>query len=1108
MPLILDNIDSQLEFAMLTTLASSCRLDTAVGYFNLRGWRLIAEAVDALLPAEGGQPKVRLLVGMTENPDEEMRRFSRLEVRARLGLPVTNKVAEEYRRKMLAELRAQLQVGLPTPEDEAALRTLRRQIAAGDVSVRLFLAHPLHAKLYLCHRHDVAAPRVAYVGSSNLTQAGLREQGELNVDVLDGDATAKLQRWFDERWEDQFSVPVEMELVELLDESWVAPQPLEPYFVYLKMAYHLSREAREGLIQYGLPASMSDKLLDFQAAAVKIAARIVNRRRGVIIGDVVGLGKTMVATAIARLLQEEEGTEALIVCPKNLATMWESYRDEYRLLGSVMSLTQVARKLPDLRRYRVVVIDESHNLRSPKRQDYQALKRYITDNDCKVILLSATPYNKQLGDLDAQLSLFLHDDEDLEIRPEEAIADLGEAEFALRCDGQTSTLAAFRCSKHRADWQALLSQFLVRRTRRFVQDNYAETDEEERSYLTFGDGQRFYFPERVPLPLERQFTADDPARAMISDATLEAIASLRLPRYDMSAYIADGAVPDDSERPILDDLRNSANGNLRGFNRIMMFKRLSSSGPAFLATLRRHALRNRVALHALDQGLSLPLGSVDNALWSAEVDIQTGDLFEEGLLDDSDTAGESVAEIAYNKLVAARRSQVRWLRPVLFSYEFAEALRHDTEVLDSLLRQFGDWDSDRDGKMALLTDLVADRYGNEKVLVFTESADTARYVVEELQSRGVKGVAAVTGNSEDPSALAHRFSPNANSHLGPIDESRELRVLVSTDVLSEGQNLQDSRIVVCYDLPWAIVKLVQRAGRVDRIGQTAEQVLVYSMFPADSVENEIGLRRRIRERLQENATLLGSDEEFFGDPSEKATLTGLYDEQADTRFAVVGTGDDVDPVSMAYEIWRHAADNHPDLAARVERLPDVVYATRQAQDESGVVVHSAGVSGSDAFAFVPCDAAAYRITPQEALRLARCELDTPSVQRHDDHHTLVAKAFAGPLRAPVAGATAALTGVRKRCWDRLQNHRSKIEPSLLFSADKLDDALGYLCEWPLKEGATHRLAGALKERKIEDLAALIVNLYADGLLCVLPEATVPQELSEPRIICSMGLRSV
>ena len=185
---------------------------------------------------------------------------------------------------------------------------------------------------------DTAAPRVAYVGSSNLTEAGLRTQGELNVDVLDGDATDKLAGWFNDRWEDWLSLPVMPELVGVLDESWASEMLLDPYLVYLKMAYHLSKEAREGLIGYGLPASMQEELLDFQAAAVKIAARIVTQKRGAMIGDVVGLGKTLIGTAVARLLQEEYGFETLVVCPKNLTGMWEGYLYDYEVRGKVMSL--------------------------------------------------------------------------------------------------------------------------------------------------------------------------------------------------------------------------------------------------------------------------------------------------------------------------------------------------------------------------------------------------------------------------------------------------------------------------------------------------------------------------------------------------------------------------------------------------------------------------------------------------------------------------------------------------------------------------------------------------------------------------------------------------
>ncbi len=1116
MPLILDNIGSTLETALLRSLASSRTLDAVVGYFNLRGWRLLADAVDALPNCVGGEPKVRLLVGMTENPRDEMRRL----MRRRPEPPTTNATAAEHQQVTLAEYRAQLQVGLPTPEDEAALRALRRQMADGDVDVRLFLAHRLHAKLYLCHRDDAAAPRVGYVGSSNLTSAGLREQGELNVDVLDGDATAKLAAWFRELWNDQFTVPANLELIELLDESWASDAPLDPYLVYLKMAYHLSHEAREGLIQYGLPASMADKLLDFQVAAVQIAARIVNQRGGAMVGDVVGLGKTMIGTAVARLLQEENGFETLIVCPKNLVEMWDWYRQEYRLHGRVLSLSMAVKELKNERRHRLVLIDESHNLRNPKRKDYQALHDYIAQNDPNLLLLTATPYNKQFGDIAAQLGLFVSTDDDLGIRPERAIAEVGEAEFSRLCDSRMSSLGAFSESEHLEDWQALMSQFLVRRTRRFIQDNYARGDGLGRKYLHFGNRKRFYLPDRKAVPVEHEMASDDPAALMTSEDTLEAVASLLLPRYNMSSYLDAQVVPTSQEQQTVDDLRNSANGNLSGFNRIMMFKRLSSSGPAFLATLRRHALRNLVALHAIDNDRLVPVGSVGNALWSAELDAESGDLFEDGLLAQSaaDMTGSipeqvpgSIPAVAYEKLAVAGSSRVRWLRSGLFTDKFAEALRHDAAVLRSLLEGFGEWDPDRDGKIAALVKLVSQYHGDEKVLVFTEAADTAHYVAAELKRRGVLGVAAVTGDSENPTALAARFAPRANQGLSGARGEPELRVLVSTDVLSEGQNLQDARIVVNYDLPWAIVKLVQRAGRVDRIGQSAEQVVVYSMLPAASVDDVIDLRRRIRERLRENAVLLGSDEKFFGDDSERVVITGLYDEHSDYQF--IGGGEDVDPVSMAYEIWRQASTDHPQLAEQVKSLPNVVYASKEytgkelfdaGRPGEGVLVHSQTVTGSDAFAFSDTGSEARRVTPQEALRLARCEPDTPPADHLYDHHTLVARALNGPLRTPPRRATGSLLGVRAKCWQKLRDHHSTIAPNLLFSRDELDGALDAINERPLLEAAMQKLSGALRERKPEDLAALIVDLHRCGRLCVPRERSVGR--SEPSVICSMGLR--
>ena len=308
-----------------------------------------------------------------------------------------------------------------------------------------------------------------------------------------------------------------------------------------------------------------------------------------------------------------------------------------------------------------------------------------------------------------------------------------------------------------------------------------------------------------------------------------------------------------------------------------------------------------------------------------------------------------------------------------------------------------------------------------------------------------------------PTAVAQRFSPVSNGRGGDEKPVRdELRVLVSTDVLSEGQNLQDAHIVVNYDLPWAIVKLVQRAGRVDRIGQRSAEVLVVSLMPDASVEQEIELRGRVLRRLGENAQLLGSDEAFFGHDSERQVISGVFDESS--GFGLGAGVDEVDPVSMAYEIWRHAESADPDLAKKVAALPNVVYATKRLDDSpadavTGVVIHTQTHAGADAFAFVESSGTGRRVTPQEALRLAESGPFTPSAPRRGGHHDLVAAALSGALRTPTGRTSGALQGVRGKVWNRFDGQLDNFTDTLWVTKADLEAALDAINARPLYESA-------------------------------------------------------
>lgn len=1101
MPNIFDNItdDTRLGLALRESLKDFDTVDVATGYLDLRGWSSFADILDTKepQPPEAGRPTARVLVGMIAPSDSEQILDSlQADVQPpAYGADIHDREKALARRDQLVKhLRNQLMRGLATAASQRTLQTLKRQLRDGVVEMKVFTEKPLHGKTYLFHapakKHG---SRWAYVGSSNLTGAGLNRNLELNIDVQDSDATNKLAAWFDDRWNDPFSLAITAEIIDLISQSWADEQQPTPFEVYLKVCHSLSQDARDGM-GYVLPASMRTLLLDYQENAVRTLARRIVRRGGTMLGDVVGLGKTLTAVATALMLQAAEDYSTLVLCPKNLEQMWQEHLEEYDINGRVVRYSMAAKVLPELKRFNLVICDESHNLRNSGTVAYDAIHQYIRTNGSKVLLLTATPYNLAFRDVANQIGLYIDEDDDLGIVPTAALqADPGRF---LKLDGKINTLAAFGLSEEAEDWKRLMSDHLVRRTRSFIKRTAKKeavlqpnSEYQEREYLQFATGEKFFFPTRVARPLSHDFSDNDPAKLMEDDTTLDAVRALTLPRYRLAEYDNPKAPHSDTDKSSLDDIR-AGRGNVSGFVRIGLFKRLSSSGHAFILSLQRQRARNELFIYAIDANLPIPLGTfTDKQIAISDEDVET------------DAPLHGTVASRYAELRRTLSAKTKWINSSVFKSSLRTDLARDNKILTTLLGRFGSWDSTRDSKINALVDLLRNEHPQEKVLVFTEYVDTAEYVAAALKDAGIDNVDMISGNTDNPSTLARRFSPQSNKLPGheEIDATAAadpIDVLVATDVLSEGQNLQDAHIIVNYDLPWAIIRIIQRAGRVDRVGQKSDTVYVY-LISHDKVEQQINLRQRIKNRLGASAEAFGSDEQFFGGDREVKILDDFYNGRV-TDEAEDSEGE-ADAVSEAWLVWSNVQERHPTIAQRVLALQDMVHSTREPymhETRGGVTCYVSTASGADAFATsttIDGTLVEHLLTPLEALRIFQAQPDTPTAELRADHFDRERSLVHGPLTTETV-AQGNLKGVRKWVWQRLGGNT-------LF-ADNASAALNALHERPLTEHATQRLSQARRNRySLDDLADVLNQLHSEDRLVIKSTDT-----DSIKIVCSLGVQ--
>ncbi|WP_314934017.1 helicase-related protein [Rothia mucilaginosa] len=1118
--------DAKLAVALKNKIKSYNRLDIATGYMNLSAWDEFADEIGQAPFKPGDDPVARILVGMVPRSiTKQMKRAAEAEMRGdEYSEEIRNEEQRKQREKLISHLRDQLMAGGTSSSHRQALLTLKEHLESGRVQMKVYTKQALHGKLYVAYgpKAEELSRVAAFVGSSNFTRPGLHTNLELNVELIDEAQASTLKDWFEELWENS-SFSITKEIIDLIDESWI--EPVTPYDVYMKVCYELSKDARFGERKYALSPRLEHVLMDYQKSAAHTLARRLMRRGGTMLGDVVGLGKTLTAIAVASMLQNKENMRVLVLCPKNLEQMWKQHLKEYEIRGEVVRYSMATAELPELQEsYRLVICDESHNLRNEKTQLWRAIKEYVSRNESRVLLLTATPFNLSFSDVKAQLALYIDENADLGITPDVALGKYPQ-KFDKR-EGNLSTLRAFEISEEPEDWKRLLEDQLVRRTRAYTKrqapkETWTSPDgsvTKERSYLELSTG-KFYYPDWVSQPLNHKFKENDPARFMEDDKTLDDLRDLRLPRYDISGYDNPNARHSPEDRAIIEAAR-SGRGNVRGFVLSGLYKRLSSSGYSFIQSLTRQLIRNELWIYAIDHQLSIPTGSFSNEQMMGLEDADAADFESVDGLQVQDLSGN--LEQMYKSLVQSAPAQTKWVSSTVFTSRLLEDLQHDSKLIKAMLERFGVWQVETDSKLHALRDLIEQKHANDKVLVFTEYKDTAYYIAKGLKKLGVENVAAVAGDTPNPASYARRFSPvsnrvpteQASDAETPALNGTELRVLVATDVLSEGQNLQDAHVVVNYDLPWAIIRLIQRAGRVDRVGQVHHEVNVY-LISHQTVEKTLKLRSRIRERLESAAEAFGADQAFFTDmSSDDAAARTLEDFYSGNLDSEEPEEEGIDAVSEAAERWADFAKNRPEHAERIMKMQDKRLATRPSRQKKSIHPadeNTAMVSYIRTNTKIDLFAIATRgdtngsetnrvVSATEALGLFYAEYGTPKKTTSPEAYDLQQRLTQYALKN--SGTSAGrLRNVRQQVWNRFHGKDGTSSFRTLVKGQQGEKVLNDLHSRPLRGKAESELRRLLLNNVSDEiLLDTLVQMHQDKELLV-----KKSKRQVARVVCSLAI---
>ncbi len=928
--------------------------DALVGYFRASGYFRIRKFIEK-------SEEIRILVGI--NIDNLIHEANQQ------GL-LFDSNAERAQDEFYLEIKKNIQAAEYDKEVESGMLQLISDIITGKVKIKVHPKQNIHAKIYIFReqeKHDHGYGSVI-TGSSNLTDAGLSKNFEFNVELRDNTDIEFATDTFNKLWEE--SIPVAEEYIEKLQKETYLNDSYTPYEVYLKFLIEYFGKS----VEFD-PNSITDlpkgfKRLSYQIDAVNDGYAKIIKHNGFILADVVGLGKTIVATIIAKKYFYSNGfpshrSRTLIIVPPALKENWAETTDKFRLDNVKIITNGSLHKVHDPLKYDLIIVDEAHKFRSDTAAMYNDLQKICktptrrilpngTTVEKKIMLVSATPLNNRPEDI-ANLVYLFQDSKSSSL-------EIGNLQNFFRIQ-----IDAYRKLKKEPDIKTVqegvkriyerirtkvIEPLIVRRTRTDLMEHKLYSED------LFNQGVKFPVvkqPQKIFYQLEPHLEAlYDKTIFVLSDPTQ----GLTYNRYRAIGFLK----PHKKNKYKQADM---ISGQLAKIMKTLLVKRIDSSFFAFKQSLERFMMATKAMVTMFENG----------KIYIAP-NLPVSDMINEG-------KEEELLNLIIEKSLDDPTIEI--CEPDDFEYNFLPGLINDYELLKDLNK---DWSKiNDDPKIEVFIEYLRKTLLNKKInpqsklVVFSESKETTDYLFRELPKHVNFRFLSVDSHSrkEKMPEIRRNFDANLPKH----EQKDDFDIVISTEVLAEGINLHRSNVIVNYDTPWNSTRLMQRIGRVNRIGSTANEVHVFNFYPTAKVNSDIELEKKAIMKLQAFHAALGEDSQIYS-PDEETSTFGLFDKQME---------EEKDEKLSYLMMIRDIKEKNPALFKQIKNMPLRARVGRKNSELNKGTICFIRDDKRDAFIFVKSNSEVEELTFLETVKKFEAFQEEKGIALHDLHHEQVKSAI-------------------------------------------------------------------------------------------------------------------